>query len=453
MSAELIDDAELVARSRRHDAGAFGVLVERHQRLVFGVALARCQDPALAEDLAQEAFVAAWRDLDRLRDVERVGSWVAGIARNLAASASRDRARRQADSPVPPPALDEVPTPEDEVLEREDRELLRHALADVPEAHREALVRYYLEGESIATIAEALGVRADLVKQRLSRGRRALRDSVAARVESVLTRGRGRSGFRLGVLAAITSFGAREAAAGKAIAVMSVKKIVVAATVAAVLGASAIWIETRADARELEPAVAAAAAPPESKPPAEQAPAVAPDRPCVRRADSSAAQAALRASIQRRAEQRRGGVLPSQPAAPAAPLAPAPAPGAQTRSYIRAAVRDILPLLTECYTEGLARWPGLGGDVLVDFTIEGEPDIGAVISDSKIDPFRSSIQDPEVLECIQETMYALQIDPPAEGSSVRVVYRFTFRPGEPSGEPSDEASDEPLCLLPSPLAR
>jgi RNA polymerase sigma-70 factor, ECF subfamily len=110
------------------------VLVERHQRLVFGVALARCRDPALAEDLTQEAFVAAWRDLDRLRDVERVGSWVAGIARNLASSASRDRARRQADSavPVPSPALDEVPTPEDEVLEREDRELLRRALAVCP---------------------------------------------------------------------------------------------------------------------------------------------------------------------------------------------------------------------------------------------------------------------------------------------------------------------------------
>lgn len=52
MAPRGIDDAELVARSRRRDADAFGVLVERHQRLVFGVALARCQDPALAEDLA-----------------------------------------------------------------------------------------------------------------------------------------------------------------------------------------------------------------------------------------------------------------------------------------------------------------------------------------------------------------------------------------------------------------
>src|SRR5690242_11076417 len=108
-----VADAELVARSRRADAAAFGVLVERHQRLVFGVALARCKDPALAEEVAQEAFVAAWRDLDRLRDVERVGSWVAGIARNLAANATRKSARRAALT-VDEPAT--VPTPQDEAL-------------------------------------------------------------------------------------------------------------------------------------------------------------------------------------------------------------------------------------------------------------------------------------------------------------------------------------------------
>jgi hypothetical protein len=127
--------------------------------------------------------------------------------------------------------------------------------------------------------------------------------------------------------------------------------------------------------------------------------------------------------------------------------------GEQTKSYIRAAVRDILPLLSECYNEGLARWPGLGGDVMVDFTIEGEPDVGAVISSSEIDPFRSSIQDPVVLECIQETMYALQLDPPSEGSAVRVIYRFTFRSDDSSGEPSYELSNEPLCLPPAPPAR
>lgn len=60
----MTSDVELVERSRARDANAFGELVARHQQLVFGVALARCHDPALAEDLAQEAFVTAWRDLE-----------------------------------------------------------------------------------------------------------------------------------------------------------------------------------------------------------------------------------------------------------------------------------------------------------------------------------------------------------------------------------------------------
>src|SRR5690349_3112172 len=186
-------DVELVERCRRRDADAFGALVTRHQQLVFGVALARCQDPALAEDVAQEAFVAAWRDLDRLRDGERVGTWVAGIARNLAANAVRTRGRRQ-DAALPEPVT--TPTPEDEAVERQDRELLASALADVPEAHRETLVLFYLEGQSIAEIATGLGVKEDLVKQRLSRGRKSLRDSVATRVESALTRARLRPAFR-----------------------------------------------------------------------------------------------------------------------------------------------------------------------------------------------------------------------------------------------------------------
>ena len=127
----MITDVELVERSRHRDADAFGALVTRHQQLVFGVALARCQDPALAEDVAQEAFVAAWRDIDRLRDGSRVGTWVAGIARNLAANAVRTRVRRERSAVEPGP---DVPTPEDAALEREDRELLYRAL-EIGRAH------------------------------------------------------------------------------------------------------------------------------------------------------------------------------------------------------------------------------------------------------------------------------------------------------------------------------
>ncbi|MGE5186379.1 MAG: sigma-70 family RNA polymerase sigma factor [Acidobacteriota bacterium] len=416
------DDAELVACSRRRDAGAFGELVERHQRLVFGVALARCQDPALAEDVAQEAFVVAWRDLDRLREGDRVGTWVAGIARNLAASAVRARARR------PEPVLDlpAVPTPEDEALQREDRDLLRRALAAVPASFREVLVLYYLENESIARIAAALAISEDLVKQRLSRGRRALRDSIATRVETALSRARIRPSFRAGVLAACAAAGgAREASAasvaGKGLLVMSATKIAIIATTVAVAGGG-LWLATRARAEDSpRPAPAGTLAAPAAAAPA--AAAAAPSLH-VRKLANASERTALLAQI--REHHASSSAAASSPPTTSRPHPTLPDDGDLDREYIRSAVHELLPLLQECYEHALERDPQLAGSVVVNFTIEGEPGVGGVVSDSAIDD-RSTLTDPDMRECMQQTMYALEIDPPANGGTVQVTYPFVFK--------------------------
>jgi RNA polymerase sigma factor (sigma-70 family) len=419
----IADDAELVERSRKADADAFGALVERHQQLVFGVALARCHDPALAEDVAQEAFVTAWRDLDRLRDGDRVGSWVAGIARNLASSAVRQRVRKEAIA-LPAPAGDAA-SPEDEALEREDRELLHRALADVPDTYREVLVLFYLQGESIVEIASALGIRADLVKQRLSRGRNALRDSVAARVESTLTRTRLSPAFRAGVVAALATAGTRKAAAGaagKSIATMSLKQIAIAGASLAALGGGALWLGTRATAQ-----------PTTTSPPAVHA-AAQPASLHVQRIADPKQRAALRETIRLAREHRAAAASAAPPAAQSGwrtmGETPAlPADGDLDKDYVREAVRELIPLIAECYEEGVSRNGMLAGTIVEHFTIEGEPGVGGVISDSQVDPDQSTITDPTVRECIQETMYGLQIDPPASGK-VEVTYPFSFRPAE-----------------------
>jgi hypothetical protein len=100
------------------------------------------------------------------------------------------------------------------------------------------------------------------------------------------------------------------------------------------------------------------------------------------------------------------------------------------REYIRSAMQELLPMLTECYEHGVERDPKLAGTVAVDFTIEGEPGVGAVIGESAIDPdpAQTTLADPDVRECIQETMYALEIDPPAHGGVVHVHYPFAFAP-------------------------
>ncbi|CAN5895669.1 hypothetical protein BH11MYX3_BH11MYX3_16580 [soil metagenome] len=430
---EVIADAELVARSRGRDAEAFGQLVERHQPLVFGVALARCGDPVLAEDVAQDAFVAAWRDLDRLRDAERVGPWVAGIARNLAVTAVRARARIE---PLGDDARLANNSPEDEAIAREDRALLLRALADIPEAFREVLVLHYMDGASVTAIADALAIREDLVKQRLSRGRKALRESVAVRVESALARVRVKPGFRAGVMVAAasgaairTASAASAASAGKVLAIMTTKQLTIGIVAVLALAGGAIWLGTRRGSSGAAPARQLATQPIGSSSPAGASTGAGSRAvPRVHRVSDPAQRTAMLEAIRQQRTRRTGGASSSS-----AGSAPAPElPGVDMdKGYVRSAVRELIPLLSECYEEGLERDPHLAGDVVVDFTIEGEPGVGGVIGNSTVVPERSTIADPAVRECIQETMYAIQIDPPAGGGMVRVTYPFAFAPAPP----------------------
>jgi RNA polymerase sigma factor (sigma-70 family) len=425
MTMAMAADSELVERSRRRDVAAFGELVERHQRLVIGVALARCGDPALAEEVAQEAFVTAWRDLDRLREDARVGTWVAGIARNLAAGATRRRVRRDA-ATLPEPAP--VPTPAELAIDREDRDLLARALAALPDAQREVLVLYYLDGQSIARIAADLGTTDDVVKQRLSRGRRALRDGVADRVESALTRVRDRPSLRAGIVAALPSTTvsnvAATSAAGKAFAMMTISKWVIATAAVAATG-GAIWLGTTARRGD----AAASASPPTPAPAATTAAAGALH---VRRIDP-AARAKLFAQI--RAAEHRAGVAAAPPdpgiashGAAATPHPALPDDPDPDKTYVRSAVGALAPQLLDCYDAALATQPGLAGKLVVDFTIAGEPGVGGVVGDSTIDGSASTITDPAMQACVTQTMYALEIDPPANGGTVNVTYPFTFAP-------------------------
>ena len=62
------------------------------------------------------------------------------------------------------------------------------------------------------------------------------------------------------------------------------------------------------------------------------------------------------------------------------------------------------------------------------FTIVGEPSVGGLIGDSVIDPTATSIDDVQMLECVQETMHSIQIDPPEHGRQIEVEYPFAFSP-------------------------
>src|SRR5262245_46553265 len=175
-------DAELVEASRRGEREAFGHLVTRYQDVVCAVSYSSTGNWALSEDVAQDTFIAAWRQLGQLRETGRIRSWLCSIARNLARKARKRGEHEQVHEDLPAPDAN----PFDATAQAEVDRVVREALARVPEIYRETLVLYYCENRSIREVADALGVAEGAAMQRLTRGRRYLADGVNELVERSL---------------------------------------------------------------------------------------------------------------------------------------------------------------------------------------------------------------------------------------------------------------------------
>jgi len=209
-------DAQLVEWSLTGDRDAFGQIVERYKSLVCSITYGATGSLAWSEDLAQETFVAAWKQLSELREPSKLRSWLCAITRNLLGKELRRR------EPVRGAELldDELPaakpSPASEAVSREEEAILWRALQRIPEAYREPMILFYREEESVERVAAELELSEDAVKQRLSRGRKMLADEVAGFIETTLRRTTPGKAFTLGVLAALPALAtsAKAAAVG-----------------------------------------------------------------------------------------------------------------------------------------------------------------------------------------------------------------------------------------------
>jgi len=169
------DDRDAVARCLQGDEAAFGELFRRHEARVLRLAYALLGDREAAEDAKQEAFLAAFRSLDRMNADVAFSSW---LHRNLvwAARAASRRAYRRREVTGDPPDRDEFGP----VFEDQDRRAaLLDALRALPAGAREAVVlRFYLDLPE-SEIARLLDCRPGTVKSRISRGLRRLAASPA----------------------------------------------------------------------------------------------------------------------------------------------------------------------------------------------------------------------------------------------------------------------------------
>jgi RNA polymerase sigma-70 factor (ECF subfamily) len=173
-------DGELVRAALRGDAGAYGRLVERYERRVHALAAALAGGLDEARDAAQEVFLKAFVSLARLRDPERFGPWLAGVARGVALTrrrAARTRAaheRRAAAERRGTEGLAAEGVRKGEEAE-EERSRLLDALWRLPPHLRSVLLLRYMEDVPPSEMRELLGVSESTLRGRLYQGRKRLR--------------------------------------------------------------------------------------------------------------------------------------------------------------------------------------------------------------------------------------------------------------------------------------
>lgn len=207
------NDTELWQRVLKDDTHAFEQIVSRHQSAVSAVSYSCLGDFAASEDISQETFLVAWQAKTKLENASRLRAWLCGIARNLAKNhIRRSTTRREHTSQLAEQLQTSSQPTESEVesraMESEEEALVWNTLESISENYREPLVLFYREGKSVSAIAEALDISEDAAKQRLSRGRGMLRESVANLVGLALEQSRPGKKFTAAVMATVATVGA-----------------------------------------------------------------------------------------------------------------------------------------------------------------------------------------------------------------------------------------------------
>ena len=171
-----ISDKELVLATLSGDREAFGQLVERHERGVCAVIVQIVHDTHAAQDVAQETFLKAYRDLGRLHRPSAFGSWLYQIARRSAISWLRKQASvRTAALPGP-----DSKSPNNGRLDEISEQLL-DAVMKLPRQEQRVVLLRYFEGHSVRVIGTILDRPVGTVTQQLSRARARLRQRLEAR--------------------------------------------------------------------------------------------------------------------------------------------------------------------------------------------------------------------------------------------------------------------------------
>ena len=190
------DDMGLVHRVMRHDHGAFEIIMRRHNAKLFRVARAILKNDADAEDALQEAYLAAFRAMDRFQGAATLSTWLTRIVINEALGRLRKRKRDDvvvgfvAEGRHLPEPLEHAvnssssESPEQITFQTQLRQLLEQKIDALPLTFRTVFIMREVEDMTVEETAECLSIPATTVRTRLHRARAKLRESFALEMDS-----------------------------------------------------------------------------------------------------------------------------------------------------------------------------------------------------------------------------------------------------------------------------
>ena len=171
----MANDNALICRAQSGDEGAFVDLIQVYYPFVYAIVIGIVNNPQDAEEVVQDTFLNAYRGLAQYQEMAKFKNWLAEIARNRA----RSWLRKQRIDTVP---IDEVSEytlatqdlPDEQLIRREQRELIRRAMGTLSEKDRDIARAYYLDGASYDELTRAHGLSYKAIAFRLSRAKRQL---------------------------------------------------------------------------------------------------------------------------------------------------------------------------------------------------------------------------------------------------------------------------------------
>lgn len=385
-----------------------------------GLATTLARDRDDADDLVQETWIAAWQ---RQPDASRpLRGWFTKVVRDLAGMKRRSEQRRAAREAVVEHAR--APAAPDELLEqvRLHRRLVDLVL-ELDEPYRSTIIAHFVEGRTLASIARSLGIPDGTVRKRLWEALSRLRAGLDAS-----------SPERKRWAPAVIGF------AKGGMYVAKPTKVVVAVIAALLLTTVAMVVML---VRPGSPASTTQhASTHESSSSSRPAPAIEPSATST--ADASTAMASPDARAAKRAalleaiakaRSHRAAVPGGVPHIASATTGSADSTGTtldiqdmtgDTSDWEKRAGATVNSLFGQCYDLARAEDPSFAGTLVVQFTLVGEPNVGGLLESVEIVDKDTSITLPTFRDCITQQLYALELDPPKDGVTVKRQISLSF---------------------------